>query len=98
MEGMFSLDVVSTGVRTMAMLSIVLGLLVLVLYAMKRLSFFHRKEDGDLKMNILSSLYLSPKERVVALEIADEKIVLGVSPGNIRFLTKLNDDQDSADD
>lgn len=98
MEGMFSLDLVSTGFKTMAMLLIVLGLLVSVLYAMKRLSFFHRQEKGDLRINILSSLYLSPKERIVALEISNEKIVLGVTPGNIRFLTKLNDDRDIRDD
>jgi len=96
MEEMFTLDVISTGFKTMAMLFIVLGLLVLVLYAAKRLSFVKRKNKGHIPINVLSSLYLSPKERVEILEISGEKIVLGISPGNIRFLTKLQDHKESS--
>lgn len=91
MDGMSELNLIGTGLRTVAMLAIVLGLLVLVLYFMKRFLFINRGVKGDLLIKILSSLHLSPKERIEVIEISGEKIVLGITPGNITFLTKLND-------
>jgi flagellar biosynthetic protein FliO len=87
---MSELNLIGTGLRTVAMLSIVLGLLVLVLYLMKRFLFINRGAKGDLLIKILSSLNLSPKERIEVIEVSGEKIVLGITPGNITFLTKLN--------
>jgi flagellar biosynthetic protein FliO len=85
------LDLINTGLKTMAMLAIVIGLLILVLYFMKRFMFPKEKTKGNLFIKVLSTLHLSPKERVEVIEISGEKIVLGVTPGNIRFLTKLSD-------
>jgi len=90
-NGMSELNLIGTGLRTVAMLSIVLGLLVLVLYLMKRFLFINRGAKGDLLIKILSSLHLSPKERIEVIEISGERIVLGITPGNITFLTKLDD-------
>jgi flagellar protein FliO/FliZ len=87
---MSELNLIGTGLRTVAMLSIVLGLLVLVLYLMKRFLFINRGAKGDLLIKILSSLHLSPKERIEVIEISGERIVLGITPGNITFLTKLD--------
>jgi flagellar protein FliO/FliZ len=91
MDGMSELNLISTGLKTVAMLSIVIGLLILVLYLMKRFLFFSRGSRGDLLIKILSSLHLSPKERIEVIEVSGEKIVLGITPGNITFLTKLSD-------
>jgi len=91
MDGMFDLNLMSTGLKTIAMLFLVLGILVLVLYFMKRFLFLRRGAKGDLFIKVLSSLHLSPKERIEIIEIAGEKIVLGITPGNISFLTKLSD-------
>ena len=74
----------------MAMLSIVLGLLVVVLYFIKRLIVFKRGAKGDLFIKVLSSLHLSPKERIEVIEVSGERIVLGITPGNISFLTKIS--------
>jgi flagellar protein FliO/FliZ len=90
-NGMSELNLIGTGLKTVAMLSIVLGLLVLVLYLMKRFLFINRGTKGDLLIKILSSLHLSPKERIEVIEISGERIVLGITPGNITFLTKLDD-------
>ncbi len=91
MDGMFELNLISTGLKTMAMLFLVLGLLVLVLYVMKRFLFLRRGVEGNLFIKVVSSLHLSPKERIEVIEISGEKIVLGITPGNISFLTKLSD-------
>jgi flagellar protein FliO/FliZ len=90
-NGMSELNLIGTGLKTVAMLSIVLGLLVLVLYLMKRFLFINRGAKGNLLIKILSSLHLSPKERIEVIEISGERIVLGITPGNITFLTKLDD-------
>ena len=85
------LNLISTGLKTTAMLFLVLGLLVLVLYIMKRFLFLRRGPRGDMLIKVLSSLHLSPKERIEVIEVLGEKIVVGITPGNISLLTKLSD-------
>jgi len=80
------LDLINTVLKTIAMLFIVLGFLILVLYLVKK-----GKTQGDMLIKVLSTLYLSSKERVEVIEISGEKIVVGVAPGSISFLTKLSD-------
>ena len=82
---------ISTGIKTTAILFLVLGLLVLVLYVMKKFLFLRRGPKGDMLIKVLSSLHLSPKEKIEVIEISGEKIVVGITPGNISFLTKLSD-------
>lgn len=91
MDGISGLNLISTGLKTVAMLAIVLGLLILLLYFMKRFLFVSRGVKGDLLIKILSSLHLSPKERIEVIEVSGERIVLGITPGNITFLTKLDE-------
>jgi flagellar biosynthetic protein FliO len=91
MNGIFELNMITTGIKTAAMLFIVLGLLVLVLYLMKRFLFRRKEAQGDLAIKVISSLHLSAKERIEVIEISGERIVLGIAPGNINYLTKLSD-------
>ncbi|MFZ0483608.1 MAG: flagellar biosynthetic protein FliO [Desulfobacterales bacterium] len=83
-------QLMNTGIKTMAMLFIVLGVLVLVLYIMKKVMSPKGKGKGELIIKVVSSLYLSPKERVEVIEISGERIVVGITPGNINYLTKLS--------
>ena len=83
-------QLINTGIKTMAMLFIVLGVLVLVLYIMKKFMSPKGKGKGEFIIKVVSSLYLSPKERVEVIEISGERIVVGITPGNINFLTKLS--------
>ena len=87
---MFELSLINMGIKTMAMLFIVLGFLVAVLYFMKKLSLLKQEKKDDGIIRIVSSLHLSPKEKIDVVEIAGEIIVLGITPGNINFLTKIN--------
>lgn len=83
-------ELINTGIKTMAMLFIVLGVLVFVLYIMKKFVSPKGKRKGDLIIKVVSSLHLSPKERIEVIEISGERIVVGITPGNISFLTKLS--------
>ena len=87
-------DLINTGIKTMAMLFIVLGILVLVLYIMKKFMSPRGKGRGNLMIKVVSSLHLSPKERIEVIEISGERIVVGITPGNINFLTKLSRNKD----
>ena len=91
MNGISELNLVTTGLKTMAMLFIVLGVLVVVLYLMKRFLFLRRGVKGDVLIKVLSSLHLSAKERIEVIEISGERLVLGITPGAISLLTKLNE-------
>lgn len=84
------MDLISTGLKTAGMLCIVIGMLILVLYFMKRFIFQKNRTKGDLTVRTLASLYLTAKERVEVIQIAEETIVLGVAPGSINYLTRLN--------
>jgi flagellar biosynthetic protein FliO len=83
-------ELINTGVKTIAMLFIVLSVLVLVLYIMKKFISPKGRGKGELIIKVVSSLHLSPKERVEVIEISGERIVVGITPGNINFLTKLS--------
>lgn len=87
---MFEMDLINTGIKSIAMLFIVLGFLVLVLILIKKYLFPKQKVKGDLFIKILSSLHISPKERIEVIEVSGQRIVLGVTPGRINFLTKLD--------
>ncbi|MCD4715471.1 MAG: flagellar biosynthetic protein FliO [Desulfobacterales bacterium] len=91
MNEIFELNMITTGIKTAAMLFIVLALLVLFLYLMKRFLFLRRETKGDLAIKVISSLHLSAKERIQVIEISGQRIVLGIAPGNISYLTELSD-------
>ncbi len=97
MEGVIDLTaktqdigLMSTGLKTLAMLFIVLGLLILALFLMKRFLLQRRGAKDGMIIKVLSTMHISPKQRIEVIEVSGEKIVLGVTPGNINFLTKID--------
>ena len=86
---MLEMDLINTGIKTVAMLFIVLGFLFLVLILIKKYLSPKTKVKGDSSIKILSSLHISPKDRIEVIEISGQRIVLGITPGRINFLTKL---------
>lgn len=82
-------DLWGTGLKTFAMLCIVVAILILVLFLMKR--FFYLKDGlghGQF-IKILSSHHVTPKERIALIDVVGEKIVIGITPESITFLTKI---------
>lgn len=82
-------DIWLAGLKTFAMLLIVLGCLILVLYLMKR--FFYQKgglRQGNL-IRVLSTYHVTPKGRVTLIDVAGEKLLLGITPENITCLGKI---------
>jgi len=88
---MVEVDIINTGLKTLAMLLIVLAVLIFVLYVVKRVMLLRRGASKNALIRVLSSLHLSPKERIEIIEVSGEKFLLGVTPVNINFLARLND-------
>jgi flagellar protein FliO/FliZ len=85
------ISLISIGIRTAATLFIVLGLLVLVLYILKRFVFVKHAWKNDAHLRVISSLHVGSKARIEIIEIEGQKILLGITPENITFLTKVPD-------
>ena len=87
-------DIWLAGVKTLAMLSIVLGCLILVIYLMKR--FFYQRNglgQGNL-IRVLSTHHVTPKGRVALIDVAGEKLLIGITSENITCLGKIEPSQD----
>ncbi len=78
------------GLKTLAMLSIVVGVLILLLFIIKR--FVYQRHDigqGQL-IRMLSLYYISPKQRIALIDVAGEKLVIGITPDKITHLTTVS--------
>lgn len=95
---MFEMDLINAGLKTAAMLFVVLGFLVLALYCMKKFISPRASSKGDVSIEVLSTRHLSPKERIEVIEVSGERLVLGITSGSISFLTKLSDSGSAVDD
>jgi flagellar biogenesis protein FliO len=82
-------EIISAGSKAFAMLLVGLGLLIALLYGMKRFSVRRESGKGGVPIKVLSTFHFSPKERIEVVDIDGERIVLGIGQGNIHFLTKL---------
>lgn len=91
MNGAFEVNLLSTGLKSAAMLLIVLAVLICVLYVMKRFLFFQKESGKEQLIEVISSMHLSPKEKIQVIEISGERIVVGITPSSINFLARLRD-------
>ncbi len=81
-----------TLLKSAAMLSIVLALLVGALFLMRRLFYGNAAVAGRGIIRTVASSHLAPKERVVLIEVLGEMLLLGVTPHTISFLAKISTD------
>ena len=79
--------------RTFSMLLVVLIVLVLLFYIIKRISNKGRGR-GDGFISVLAVHYISPKEKILLLDVLNEKILIGVTPQNISNLAIIDSDID----
>ncbi|RLB83802.1 MAG: flagellar biosynthetic protein FliO [Deltaproteobacteria bacterium] len=82
-------DLWGTGLKTLAMLCIVVAVLILVLFLIKRFSYLKHGSGHGQFIKILSFHHVTPKERIALIDVVGEKIVIGITPENITFLTKI---------
>lgn len=85
-------EIVSTALRMLTALGIVLGGLLVCLYFIKR---FLKKDVGGSKdqlIKVIASQYIGIKKNISLVEIPGSILVVGVSNDNISLLTKIEDE------
>jgi len=73
-------------IKTAGMLFIVIAALVLLLYVIRRFSSAGGVKTGKTVIKVIGMHHFSPKEKVVLLDVLDEKILIGVTPQTITSL------------
>ncbi len=78
--------------KSVVMLCVVLGLLIAILYIMKRISTKRWSGTGQGLIKTLATHHISPKERIILLDVLGERILIGSTPQSINSLAVLNED------
>lgn len=82
-------------VRSLLTLVLVLGLMGILLYALK---YFMRASKGGKNgafkpMKVLSTSFMGQKKNVAIVDVAGEILVLGITQSSITLLTKIEEPQ-----
>jgi flagellar protein FliO/FliZ len=72
--------------RSGAMLALVIAVLVLVLYGVKRFSPLNRSLTGKKEIQVIAAHHLAPREKLVLVQVLDRKVLIGVTPQTITTL------------
>lgn len=84
-----SSDIWFSFVKSFSMLFFVLALLILAFYLIKKFSMFKASKTNYDIIKVLAVHHLSPKEKLVLLNIEKETILIGVTPSNITKLSNI---------
>ena len=78
------------GLKTLAMLSIVVSVLIFLLFIDKRF-VYQRHDIGQGRLiKMISSYHISPKQRIALIDVAGEKLIIGITPDKITRLATIN--------
>jgi flagellar protein FliO/FliZ len=82
--------------RTFSMLVLVLAVLILVFYLVKRVSALNNFKGGKNHIRIMSVHHFSAKEKLVLVDVMGEILLLGVTPQNISKLSSVDHPMDAS--
>ncbi len=84
-----STDEISNSVYLQAFFSLlfILGILFVAAWVLRKIS--GSRVFGNQKLKIIGGVSVSPREKIILLQIADKCLVVGVVPGQIRTLHQL---------
>ncbi len=85
-------------IKMVTALGIVLSLLFAVVFFVKK--YLGRKiglNGQEQKIRVVTSAYLGPRKSIALVEVAGEKIVVGITATNISMLSKVGRDEDFGD-
>lgn len=76
------------------MLLVVLGILLLVLWLLRRYSSRQGSGGQQGVIRMVASMYVAPKERIALVDVLGEKILIGITTQQISFLARVEDEKD----
>ena len=83
--------------KTFSMLFLVLALLILAFYLIKKISTAKGARGGKDLINVLCVHHLSPKEKLVLLNVLGDTLLIGVTPANISKISSFEKKIDLSD-
>ena len=84
-------SLLSSGLRMVTTLSLVLGLIFLLFFGFKKYVLKNSAFGGGKLVQVLSTNFLAPKKNIALVEVAGEILVLGVSDQSISLLTSIRE-------
>ena len=79
--------------KALGALAVVLGMLMLLVAALKKLGLSGQSPQGEGLIKVLETRMLAPKKFVAVLDIAGQIMAVGISEQQITLLTKLEPDE-----
>ena len=92
------MDIIAVMIKMVSAFAIVLGLMALSAYGARR--FFGARIGRTGKgpfMRVQSSISLGVKKEIALVEVGNQLIVVGVTPGQISFLTRIKKEETISD-
>jgi flagellar protein FliO/FliZ len=83
-----STSILGTGGQVLLVLGLVIALLFLLTWFLKRSGLAHQAANGHLK--VLGGVSVGPRERVLLLQVGQEQILVGVTSAEITLLHMLS--------
>ncbi|RUO35826.1 flagellar biosynthetic protein FliO [Aliidiomarina sanyensis] len=74
--------------KVSVVLIITIGVILVCAWMFRRLSAGYGNQQ-QIPMRVLSVLNVGPKEKVVVVQVEDQRLVLGVAPGSVTALSEL---------
>lgn len=71
-------------------LIIVLGLIIGLFYALKRLRFRAFQAGPSRQMHLIATLNLAPKRALALVELGDQWFIIGVGTESVRLITQMD--------
>ena len=76
--------------RTFSMLFLVLALLILAFYLIKRFSEAKGARGNKNYIRVLATHHLSPKEKLMLIHVPGETLLVGITPAHINKITTID--------
>jgi len=89
-----SSDIWFAFIKTFSMLFLVLAVIILVFYFIRKFSTAKGVKGGKDFIKVLSMHHLSPKEKLVLLDVLVDTILICVTPTNISKISSIDTDMD----
>jgi flagellar protein FliO/FliZ len=88
----YSPDLISTALKMLGSLAIVLGGMFVTFYFLKRLLNKKVAGSGDKLIRVLENTYIGVKKNISLVEVPGALLVIGITNDNISLLSKIEDE------
>ena len=89
----YSPDLISTALKMLTSLAIVLGGMFVAFYFMKKVLNRKIAASGEKLIRVLANTYIGVKKNISLVEVPGALLVIGITNDNISLLSKIEDEE-----